>query len=157
MITNLKPYKKIIEMDGSDDEEALDHAKIKSVENITVLKSMQKYKSSCSCRISDIKRIIYGGQGSRFWMMRKHINSMTNNDIRKNKVPFNCWQCLTIETHAREINLVIPKEEDMRNLLFFLIVQIQTIDGNTGTAAPFLQEIEKKLLSQMHVQFREDY
>ena len=38
-------------------------------------------KSSASNLISDITHIIYGGLTSRFWMMRKHFNSMTINQL----------------------------------------------------------------------------
>jgi hypothetical protein len=31
-------------------------------------------QSSSSCDISDIHNIVFGGFGSRFWMMRKYIN-----------------------------------------------------------------------------------
>lgn len=32
-------------------------------------------KSSASCRLGDIKGIIYGGLSTRFWLCRKHMNS----------------------------------------------------------------------------------
>lgn len=34
-------------------------------------------KSSSSCHVDDIQGILFGGTSSRFWMFRKHINSMT--------------------------------------------------------------------------------
>jgi len=39
-----------------------------------------KHLSRASCKISDIKYFIFGGTTSRFWLLRKHINSM---DLRK--------------------------------------------------------------------------
>ena len=34
--------------------------------------------SSASCKIKNIKSILFGGQSSRFWMMRKYINSLSD-------------------------------------------------------------------------------
>ena len=51
-------------------------------------------KSSSSCRIDDIQGIIYGGRSSRFWMLRKHINSLPRKCL--NLLPFQSWHCLTI-------------------------------------------------------------
>ena len=62
-------------------------------------------KSRSSCKISDIKSITIGGAESRFWCARKHINSMETEHLRE--LPFYCWDCLTIETVDRDINLVI--------------------------------------------------
>ena len=32
--------------------------------------------STATCRVSEIQGIIFGGMSSRFWMLRKHINSL---------------------------------------------------------------------------------
>ena len=63
-------------------------------------------KSNASCRISDITGFIFGGFNSRFWMMRKHIN-LLNKEQLLNTLPFYSWQCLSIETKYRTIDLVI--------------------------------------------------
>lgn len=34
-----------------------------------------KVQSKCSTKLDEIKGFIYGGFSSRFWMLRKHINS----------------------------------------------------------------------------------
>lgn len=36
----------------------------------------QFVKSSCSCKVKDIKAITYGCMSSRFWLLRKHVNSI---------------------------------------------------------------------------------
>ena len=51
--------------------------------------------SSGSCYVKDIKGIIFGGINSRFWMLRKHFNSMNINELEN--IPFYSWQCLTIQ------------------------------------------------------------
>lgn len=33
--------------------------------------------SSASTKVSDIESIVFGGIRSRFWMLRKHFNSMS--------------------------------------------------------------------------------
>jgi len=33
-------------------------------------------RSAGSCKLKDIQGILYGGISSRFWLLRKHINSM---------------------------------------------------------------------------------
>lgn len=50
--------------------------------------------SSASCLVSDIQAIIFGGQSSRFWMLRKHINSMSSKQLRN--LPFHSWNCITL-------------------------------------------------------------
>ena len=44
-------------------------------------------------------------------------------------LPFYCWQCITIVTEHRDINLVIKNELDMKMLLEFLIISLKTVDG----------------------------
>jgi hypothetical protein len=60
---------------GDEDQVAVDHLP----DEYDELKDNTKFdtlKSSSSCKVSDIKGIIYGGRSSRFWMLRKHINSL---------------------------------------------------------------------------------
>ena len=46
-------------------------------------------KSSASCCIDDIQAIIFGGLSARFWMLRKHINSMSIEKL--SRLPFYSW------------------------------------------------------------------
>jgi len=50
------------------------------------------------------------------------------------KIPFYSWECLTIESTKREINLVIQDENDMKMILMFLIYTLKTIDGKRRSA-----------------------
>ena len=54
----------------------------------------EESKSAASCKLSDIQGILYGGRNSRFWMLRKHINTLPRD--RLNTVPFYCWNCVTL-------------------------------------------------------------
>jgi len=38
-------------------------------------------KSKGSCSVKDIQNFIYGGMSSRFWMLRKHIITMTKKEL----------------------------------------------------------------------------
>lgn len=51
-------------------------------------------KSSASCKVSDIENILFGGMSSRFWMLRKHINSLDDECFKS--LPFYSWQCITL-------------------------------------------------------------
>ena len=47
--------------------------------------------SSASCSLDSIQGIIFGGFSSRFWMLRKHFNSLDRVYYRKNQVPLYSW------------------------------------------------------------------
>lgn len=109
-------------------------------------------KSSASCKLSDIKGIIFGGLSSRFWLYRKHIiyqdtehehgenhNQLINKEYKAPKpaarAPFFSWQCITLELENRSVDLVIKDEEDMMNFIKFLILKLDTINTIKNTAA----------------------
>ena len=56
--------------------------------------------------IEDITGFIFGGFNSRFWMMRKHINLLCKQELLNN-LPFFSWECISLETKTRTIDLVI--------------------------------------------------
>lgn len=43
--------------------------------------TFKERQSSGSCKVSDIKNIIFGGVSSRFWMLRKHINMLSEEQL----------------------------------------------------------------------------
>ena len=69
--------------------------------------------------MSEVQDFIFGGSNARFWMLRKHVNSMTRKDLQM--LPFYSWQCISLKLESRDIDLVIRKEADMDNLLKLLI------------------------------------
>ena len=95
-------------------------------------------KSNASCKIKDITGFLFGGFNSRFWAMRKHINTLSKRELQHN-LPFFCWDCIAIETKARTIDLVIPDQEQMNDLLKFLIYELRTSDGDTGSSEGILR------------------
>ena len=54
----------------------------------------QEKESTASCYLDDIQSIVFGGLTSRFWLLRKHINSLDKYEL--NKLPFYSWQCITL-------------------------------------------------------------
>ena len=93
--------------------------------------------SNTSCKLSDINGIIYGGLSSRFWMLRKHISSLDNCQLKN--VPFYSWDCITLQLTHRDVDLVIRNEEDMNKILKLLIFKLKTLDGQKGSAVRMIQ------------------
>lgn len=89
-------------------------------------------------------------------MLRKHINSILSVERLRN-LPFYAWNCLTLELNHREVDLIIPDDRHMQQLLKFLVYRIQTVDGNRGTATAILADLNKRsrreFLSQPGRQF----
>lgn len=68
-------------------------------------------RSSTSCNVDDIQGIVLGGISSRFWMLRKHFNSLKVDEL--NDLPFYSWECLTIKLPTRDVDMVIRDQDDM--------------------------------------------
>ena len=82
IITTMKPIEK---QPRDDDDEASDQE-----ENLYTYT-----KSSCSTDVENIQGIIFGGISSRFWLLRKHINSIESvSDLQQ--LPFFSWDCITL-------------------------------------------------------------
>ena len=88
--------------------------------------------SSASCNVDDVSGMVFGGAQSRFWMLRKHFNSLSVKKLHK--APFLSWQCLTLYLPTRDINLVIKNDTHMSYLLKFLIYHLKTVNGNRDSA-----------------------
>lgn len=107
--------------------------------------------SSSSTKIEDIEGVIFGGISSRFWMFRKHMicldiaRDQKSKDAKgdfklpKSKVPFYAWQCITLLTKDRYVDLVIKEEKSMDLLMRFLAFALNTIDGLKNSAERTLQ------------------
>jgi hypothetical protein len=97
------------------------------------------YRSSSSMKLKDITNFTYGANSARFWMLRKQINSISWLNFKCGKVPFYAWQCISISSKDRDVDLVIEKEKDMINLLTMLIYKLETVDGFRGSALPHVR------------------
>lgn len=104
-------------------------------------------KSNASCYLKDIKSFVYGGFSSRFWMFRKHINFL---DIELlDRLPFYAWECISLQTEERSIDLVIKDEQQMMIFIKFLIYTLRTVDGIRGSAEPYLAYVNNKQLDKI--------
>ena len=92
--------------------------------------------------MKDITGIMYGGISSRFWMLRKHMNSLPVDDLKWGKVPFYAWECITINTVNRDIDLVIKNEEEMMKLIALITNEMQTLDNKKDSAFPTIKLLE---------------
>jgi hypothetical protein len=101
--------------------------------------SYKKCKSSASCSLDGIKGIIFGGQTSRFWVLRKHINTISRDQLHK--LPFYSWDCITLQLENRDVDLVIKSEEQMTMFIKFMVYTLRTINGERGTANKILDTL----------------
>ena len=101
----------------------------------------QEFKSSTSCTFDDITGFIVGGNQSRFWLHRKHFLSSRKDSIEK--LPFQNWECITLNFSHRDINLVIKDEKKFNLFLRYLIVELKTIDGERNSSEGILRELYK--------------
>ena len=58
--------------------------------------------------------------------------------------PFYSWECLSIDTGNREVDLVIRSEQNMKYILKFIIQAICTLDGRRGTAETMLELMNRQ-------------
>lgn len=63
--------------------------------------------SAQSLKLEDITGFVIGATSSRFWMLRKHFNTYEFVENEDNELPFYSWQCFTLETKQKDIDLVI--------------------------------------------------
>ena len=99
-----------------------------------------KVSSGSTC-VKDITGMIFGGLNSRFWMLRKHFNSMNQKELEV--IQFYSWECISLQLKGphkvREIDLVIRDVKKMDSFLKFLIYNLRTVDGTKGTANKILK------------------
>jgi len=86
--------KKTVAMTSQTASEAPDHVSEPEEECLTDRENFTNFKSSSSCWVDSIQGIVYGGMTSRFWMLRKHINSLSIAELKQ--LPFYAWNCITL-------------------------------------------------------------
>ena len=90
-------------------------------------------KSNSSFALDDIEGLIYGGISSRFWMLRKQMITMNAKKVKNGQGAFYSWQCLTIQLKNRDIDLVIPNQKDMDDLLEVILDALNTVNGKKNS------------------------
>ena len=111
-------------------------------------------KSHASFHLEEVRGLIYGGLGSRFWMLRKHINTIPMTKYIKDQVPFYSWECLTIQLSDRDIDLVIPNTKQLFDLMTLLVYQLKTLDGTKGSAVKMLHKLSPDIEIDMDIRKR---
>ena len=70
-------------------------------------------------------------------MFKNSVNEIIAQNSCKEKIdelmPFFAWQCLTIQFKCRDLDIVVKDELQMEILLKFLIMEINTFDGNRNS------------------------
>ena len=72
-------------------------------------------------------------------MLRKHINLIKKDKL--NHLPFYSWNCITLKTKRRDIDLVIKDNDKMKLLIKFLVYSLYTLNGYKNTAKPIIEEM----------------
>ena len=49
------------------------------------------------------------------------------------ELPFYAWQCISVHTQEREIDLVIQDEYQMKAFIQFLILRLDSMNGKPGS------------------------
>lgn len=105
-----------------------------SVESVEEELDYEVKNSRANCNLSLITSFIYGGLSSRFWMLRKHFCSLNFQAGAELNLPFYNWQCLTLQTKTRDIDLVIDSEQHLKIMIEFLLYELNTADSLRDTA-----------------------
>ena len=64
-------------------------------------------------------------------MLRKHINLLSNKDLKK--IPFYSWECITLQLGHRDVYFVIKNQERMTQFIKLLIYSLKSIDGSRNS------------------------
>ena len=103
-----------------------------------------KDRSSASCKVQDIQNIIFGPAQSRFWLYRKHMNTISPLRYQTSEQAFYSWECLTLQLQNRDINLVFKNQNNMDKFLKFLIYQLNILDGKKNSSLPLQEKLGNK-------------
>ena len=88
----------------------LENLEMQISQKVNEEKEFDKKQSSASCALEDINGVVFGGFSSRFWMLRKHVNSVDMKTIKDDDMPFFSWECLTLNLKHRDVDVVIKND-----------------------------------------------
>ena len=73
------------------------------------------------------------------------MNTMSVNTLKdENNVPFYAWNCITLQLHNRDVDLVIKNQDHMDLFIKFLMYELKSLDGKRNSAANLLELIHKR-------------
>lgn len=67
-------------------------------------------------------------------MLRKHMMNLDTFRHKHDQVPFKSWECISLQLGNRDIDLVVPNQNDMDDLIAVVVKNMNTVDGNQGSA-----------------------
>ena len=74
-------------------------------------------------------------------MLRKHINLISKDKLKE--LPFYSWNCITLKTKRRDIDIVIKDTKTMKILIKFLVYSLYTLDGYWDTTKTITDEMNE--------------
>lgn len=82
-------------------------------------------------------------------------------NLQEDKIAFYSWQCITLQLKDREVDLVVPNEQDMNDLLELLIDALNTTNGFRDSANNIKQQMheqkyKREIKRQIRLQQRKD-
>ena len=89
----------------ADNDDSLDQPLFTELDEDLDDQEFNEKLSYTTCKIADIEGFMFGGISSRFWCLRKHVNSLNQEELKN--VPFFNWNCITINCKDRDVDLVI--------------------------------------------------
>lgn len=78
------------------------------------------------------------------------MNYMSFSSVKNGQAAFYAWQCITLQLEHREIDLIIPDDNDMDCLIEVLVEAMNTVDGKKNSAEVVYQVIEKEKFRQLY-------
>ena len=109
---------------------------------------MHHQENISEIEISKITGFIYGSFSTRFWMMRIGLNDTISDSIERGStkgvvLPFYAWQCISLQTESRDVDLVIPDDQQLKMFIQFLMIKLNTKNGLKHSLGN--QEIKHKI------------
>lgn len=78
------------------------------------------------------------------------MNYMSFTNVTNGLAAFYAWQCITLQLKSRDIDLVIPLDEDMDCFIEVLVENMNTVDGKKDSAELIYQVIEREKFRQLY-------
>jgi hypothetical protein len=99
--------------------------------------------------LQDITGIVYGGFSSRFWMLRKHVNSIDMKTIKDSDMPFFSWQCLTLNMKHRDVDVVIQNEQEMEDFITLIIWSMKSVNNSRDSAKSIYKQLRRQRMNSL--------
>ena len=85
-------------------------------------------------------------------MLRQGINRMIIEECDESRIPFFCWECITIELQNKDIDIIIRNEFEMQIFLKVMILELDSVNGKSGSLKSVRDVLGPKVNNQDLVQ-----